>query len=84
MQSTLKTVLFISLGVASVQALAGPDWDVINRARAQAQQRNAAAATQQALLARCDEMMKQMDAHPTGSGKDGQPMMSPKGPTDAK
>ncbi|WP_051648339.1 hypothetical protein [Cupriavidus sp. SK-3] len=80
MHSTLKTIVLISLGVATAQALAGPDWDVINRARTAAQHpavTSSASASQQAMLARCDEMMKQMDSQSTGSG-------SPKGPSETK
>jgi len=87
MHAIIKTVLLISLGITSAMALAGPDWDVINRARAAGQQRNAAATAalaKEAMLARCDEMMKQMDAHPMSGGKDSQPMTSPKGPAEVK
>lgn len=79
MHSTLKTLVLISLGVATAQALAGPDWDVINRARTAAQHPAATfrtSASQAAMLARCDEMMKRMDSH-TGSG-------AKKGPPESK
>ncbi len=71
MHSTLKTLVLISLGVATAQAFAGPDWDVINRARTAAQQPAATSSTsasQAAMLARCDEMMKKMDSQSPGSG----------------
>ncbi|MGY2491344.1 hypothetical protein [Cupriavidus sp. CP313] len=71
MHSTLKTIVLISLGVATAQAFAGPDWDVINRARTAAQHPAAppsTSASRDAMLARCDEMMKQMDSHPAGGG----------------
>jgi hypothetical protein len=69
MHSTLKTIVLISLGVGTAHALAGPDWAVIYRARAAAQQSTASAsASQEAQLARCDEMMKHMDSRPAGSG----------------
>ncbi|MGX6566850.1 conserved exported hypothetical protein [Cupriavidus necator] len=80
MHSALKTIALISLGVATAQALAGPDWDVINRARTAAQHRAATTSTsaaQEAMLARCDEMLKQMDSHPAGEG-------SPKGSSESK
>ncbi|WP_240805069.1 hypothetical protein [Cupriavidus oxalaticus] len=78
MHSTLKTIVLASLGVATAQALAGPDWDVIHRARTAAQHASASAsAAKEAQLARCDEMMKQMDSGPAGSG-------SPKGSPESK
>lgn len=80
MHSTLKTIVLISLGVASAQALAGPNWDVINRSRTAAQHPAAppgTSAAKDAMLARCDEMMKQMDSHPAGGG-------SPKGSPESK
>ncbi|KDP87249.1 hypothetical protein CF70_002710 [Cupriavidus sp. SK-3] len=84
MHSIFKAIVLISLGVISGLALAGPDWDVINRARAEARQRNAVAAAKEARLARCDEMMKQMDSHAMATGTDGQPMTSPKGQADVR
>lgn len=80
MHSTLKSVLLVLLGIATTQVLAGPDWDVINRARAAAQHPAATSSTSaadQAKLARCDEMMKQMDSRPADSG-------SPKGSSESK
>ncbi|GAA0189135.1 MAG: hypothetical protein CL858_05180 [Cupriavidus sp.] len=80
MHSTLKTIVFISLGVAAAQALAGPDWDVINRARSAAQHRAAPSSTsasRDAMLVRCNEMMKQKDSHPAGGS-------SQKGPSESK
>jgi hypothetical protein len=71
MHSTLKTIVLISLGVANAQAHAGPDWDVINRARTAAQHRAAptsTSASRDTMLARCNEMMKQVDSHPAGGG----------------
>nr|WP_315593780.1 hypothetical protein [uncultured Cupriavidus sp.] len=85
MHSTLKVIALVALGVAAGQALAGPDWDVINRARAAARQ---AAVTpsvtpsKEAMLVQCNEMFKQMDARPTGSLPRGQ--ASPKGATESK
>lgn len=76
MHSTLKTVVLISLGVATAQALAGPDWEVINRARTAAHHPASATASKEAQLARCDDMMKQMDSRP-GSG-------SPTGASESK
>ncbi|RWA53138.1 hypothetical protein AU476_15065 [Cupriavidus sp. UYMSc13B] len=67
MHSDLKTIALTALGVATGQALAGPDWDVINRARAAAQQPTAS-ASKEAQLARCDAMMRQMDSRPARSG----------------
>ncbi|SOY44438.1 conserved exported hypothetical protein [Cupriavidus taiwanensis] len=80
MHATLKTIVLISLGVATAQAFAGPDWDVINRARTAAQLRAASpstSASKDAMLARCNEMMKQMDSHPAGGS-------SQKGPFESK
>ncbi|MNT36290.1 hypothetical protein [Cupriavidus campinensis] len=78
MHSTLKTFVLISLGVATAQALAGPDWDVINRARRAAQHPTASAsAAKEAQLVRCDEMMKQMESRPAGS-------RSPKGSSESE
>ena len=81
MTTTLKTIVLISLGLATAQAFAGPDWDVINRARAAARHPVAsstrASATSEAMLARCNEMMKQMGSQPAGSS-------SPKGAADTK
>lgn len=80
MRSTLKTIVLLSLGVATAQALAGPDWDVINRSRTAAQHPAATPSTSAAnaaMLARCDEMMKQMDSHPAGGG-------SPQGSAESK
>ena len=85
MPTTLQTIALIALGVTAGQALAGPDWDVINRARAAAQARATTSGTtpaKEAMLARCAEMFKQMDAQPTGDKKDGQPLASPKGSTE--
>ncbi|CAG9184793.1 hypothetical protein LMG23992_05340 [Cupriavidus laharis] len=81
MHSTPKTLVLISLAVATAQAFAGPDWDVINRGRTAAAQHPAAtsstSASQAAMLARCDAMMKQMDSQSTGGG-------SPMGPSESK
>ena len=80
MHSTLKTLVLISLAVATAQALAGPDWDVINRARTAAQHPAATSSTsasQASMLARCNAMMKQMDSQSTGGG-------SPMVPSESK
>lgn len=80
MHSALKTIVLASLGVATAQALAGPDWDAINRARAAAQHAavtSRISAAKEAQLARCEEMMKQMDSRPADSG-------SPKGSSGSK
>ncbi|MEN7527563.1 hypothetical protein ACTMU2_36065 (plasmid) [Cupriavidus basilensis] len=83
MHTIFKSILLVSLGVFSGFALAGPNWDVINSARAAAQQRDTTAAIQAARLAQCDQMMKKMGSHPMSSGKDAQPM-TPMGPSEAK
>lgn len=80
MHSALKTIVLASLGVATAQALAGPDWDAIHRARAAAQHAAATSrisAEKEAQLARCHEMLKQMDSRPADSG-------SPKGSSESK
>jgi hypothetical protein len=80
MHSTLKIIALISLGMATAQALAGPDWDVINRARTAAHHPAATSSTsasKEAALARCDAMMRQMDSRPAGSS-------SPKGASEFK
>ncbi|WP_024973258.1 hypothetical protein [Ralstonia pickettii] len=87
MHATLKTFALIALGISAGQALAGPDWDAINRARAAAHQHAAnssASPSKEALLAQCNEMFKQMGTQPTGSNKDGQPVASPKGALEVK
>lgn len=87
MHATLQTIALITLGVTVGQALAGPDWDVINRARAAAQQgatTSSATPAKEAMLAQCTEMFKQMQAQPMGNRKDGQPLANPKGLTEPK
>ncbi len=83
MHAIFKAILLVSLGATSGFALAGPNWDVINSARAAAQQRDpTAATTQAAMLARCDQMMKQMGSQPMSSGKGAEPM-APMGPSES-
>lgn len=83
MQTIFKAILLVSLGAISDLALAGPNWDVINSARAAAQQRDTSAATTHAaMLARCEQMMKQMGTQPMSSGKGAQPM-APMGPSES-
>ena len=87
MHAMIKTIASIGLGIAAGHALAGPDWDVINRARAAAQDpsmTSSATPAKEAMLSQCNAMFKQMNAHPMGSSKDGQPVASPTGTTEAK
>jgi hypothetical protein len=77
MHSALKIAVLISLGVATGAAVAGPNWDAINSARAAAK-RSAAApgatSANAAMQKQCAEMMKPTDSRPTdGANPKGTP-----------
>lgn len=66
MNTTLKTIAFLAVGIASGIAMAGPNWDAINSARAAARQH--AKAQSAATSTGCADTMKKMDAPSTGQG----------------
>lgn len=80
MHSVLRIAVPILFGVAASAAFAGPNWDVINSARAAAKHSAAASGTassKEAMQKQCAEMMKSTDARPADGG-------SPKGLPEAK